>query len=68
MESYSRRSISDDLTKYDYLAKEDDFIEVCEWKNGEGFDITFKDKMISLSFGQLEAIQYLINSLQYKDK
>lgn len=68
MEKYNRRSAMDDLTKYDYLAKENDFIEVCEWKNGEGFDISFSDKSISLSHGQIEAIQYLINTLQYQDK
>ena len=35
MEFNNRKSISDNLKKYDYLAKDDDFIEVIEWTNGE---------------------------------
>jgi len=64
----NRRSISDDLTKYDYLAKKDDFIEVTEWTNGEGYDISLNEKVISLSKGQLNAINYLINALDYESK
>ena len=61
-----RKSISDDLHKYDYLAKEHSFIEVTEWANGEGWDITIDDKVISLTDGQLDAIQYLTLALQYQ--
>lgn len=61
-----RKSISDNLHKYDYLAKEHSFIEVTEWANGEGWDITIDDKVISLTYGQLDAIQYLTLSLQYQ--
>ena len=65
MEFNNRKSISDNLKKYDYLAKNDDFIEVTEWTNGEGYDITINDKIISLTDGQLEAINYLTKSLEY---
>ena len=61
-----RKSISDNLRKYDYLAKENSFIEVTEWGNGEGYDITIDDKVISLTIGQLDAIQYLTLTLQYQ--
>lgn len=40
MERANRKSVNDNLCKYDHLAKEDDFIEVTEWTNGEGWDIT----------------------------
>lgn len=30
MEKYNKKAIFDDLDKYDYLAKESDFIEVTE--------------------------------------
>ena len=43
-----RKSISDDLSKYKYLAKPDEFIEVTEWSNSEGWDITINDKQFSL--------------------
>lgn len=66
MEYNSRKSINDNLKKYDYLAKDDDdFIEITEWTNGEGYDITINDKIISLTNGQLEAINYLTKSLEY---
>lgn len=65
MEITNRKSISDKLTKYDYLAKDDDFIEVTEWTNGEGYDIIINDKIISVTDGQLDAINYLTKSLEY---
>lgn len=65
MEIVNRKSINDNLKKYDYLAKDDDFIEVTEWTNGEGIDITINDKIISLTSGQLDAINYLTKSLEY---
>lgn len=65
MEIINRKSINDNLRKYDYLAKNDDFIEVTEWTNGEGYDITINDKIIPLTNGQLEAINYLTKSLEY---
>lgn len=65
MEILERKSISDQLRKYDHLAKDDDFIEVTEWGNGEGWDITLNEQVISLTWGQLDAIDYLIKHLQY---
>ena len=65
MEILERKSISDKLRKYDYLAKDDDYIEVTEWGNGEGWDITLNEQVISLTWGQLDAIDYLIKHLQY---
>lgn len=68
MELKTRKTVYDDLNKYDYLAKEHDFIEVTEWTNGEGWDITINDKVISLTDGQLEAIKHLVNVLRYEPK
>lgn len=65
-EIIQRKSINDNLRKYDHLAKEDSFIEITEWGNGEGWDITIDDHMISLTWGQLDAIQYLTLALQYQ--
>ena len=66
MEFNSRKSVNDKLKKYDYLAKDNDIIEVIEWKNGEGCDIIINDKIISLTRGQIDAINYLVSSLEYK--
>lgn len=64
MELYERKAVNDSLKKYDYLAKDSDFIEVTEWANGEGWDISLNDKLISLTYGQLEAIKYLVKALE----
>ena len=66
MEQYNKKSISDDLKIYDRLAKDSDFIEITEWHNGEGWDIAINERIISLTWGQLEAINYLIKSLEYR--
>lgn len=65
MERANRKSVNDNLSKYDHLAKNDDFIEVTEWTNGEGWDITINDRVIPLTSGELDAINYLTKSLDY---
>jgi hypothetical protein len=65
IECSKRKTVKDDLSKYDYFAEPCDFIEVTQWSNGEGYDISFNDKEISLSFGQLDAINYLVQTLEY---
>lgn len=72
MEKSNRKSICDNLTKYDYLeSNKSAFIEVTEWTNGEGYDINLglsnSTIFISLTEGQLEAINYLVKSLRYAD-
>lgn len=66
MKIENRKSIHDNLRKYDILAQEDDFIEVTEWTNSEGIDITIGNRpVISLTYGELEAINYLSKTLEY---
>jgi len=46
-------------------SKEHDFIEVTEWTNGEGFDITISDdKQISLHETELDVINLLVKKLR----
>ena len=63
MKVIKRNSVSCDLNKFDCLAKSSSFIEVTEWTNGEGWDITIDEKNFSLTYGQLEAINYLTKHL-----
>ena len=67
MEHVSRKSVNDRLRKYDFMAKEDDFVEVTQWVNGEGYDITIEDRKMSLTDGELDAINYLVQTLRYSD-
>lgn len=64
-EIIQRPSIFDKLRKYDYLAEEADFIEITEWTNKEGWDIAFKDRIVSLSIGELDAINHLTSLLKF---
>lgn len=66
MKIYNKKSVSDDLKKYDYLSKDDDFIEITEWSNGEGISITINMNTFELTFGQLDAINYLSQALKYE--
>lgn len=69
MEFASRKSVHDDLKKYDYLSKDNGYVEVTEWVNGEGIDITIESgstKLISLTYGELDAINHLQNALMYE--
>jgi len=62
---YSRKSKLTQLKSFDYLADEYDTIEVTEWHNGEGVDVLIErnkgtDLIFSLTYGEAEALQYLI--------
>ena len=62
MEVYERKSKFTTLRAYDHLAKEHDFIEVTEWHNGEGFDVSLSDnKHFSLTWGEFEALTALVH-------
>lgn len=68
MEITQRKSVNDSLKKYCVYAKDNDYIEITEWTNGEGWDINISDeKRISLTFGELAAINYLVKTLEFKE-
>lgn len=57
------RSITTKMKMFDLTSKDSDYISVTEWSNGEGWDICIKDKMISISRGDLEAINFLTTAV-----
>lgn len=65
MEKYSRKSVFESLKDYCYLSKDNDFMEVTEWNNGEGFDVCIDSnrnlKNFSLTFGEFQLLQVLVN-------
>lgn len=65
-EIINKKSVSENLDKFSPTFKKTDFIEVTEWTNGEGWDITINDKVISLHEDELEAINYLTKVLIYE--
>lgn len=63
IKTYDRASKCAELKPYCHHAKDNDFIEVTEWYNGEGYDITISSKgetYFSLTHGQFEALTALI--------
>ena len=58
---YNRKAKFTQLKLYDLFAKDDDFMEVCEWHNGEGFDVTINDRVVSFTWGQWECLLVLVN-------
>ena len=61
IELYQRKSKYTEMKPYCHHSKPNDFMEYCEWYNGEGFDINLSDnRIVSLTWGQWEAMQALI--------
>ena len=63
----SRKAIFSELAHYDHLSKPDDFIEVTEWSNGEGYDVEIATSLGSrfqLTHGQYAALKDLITKLE----
>ena len=61
IETYTRKARFAELKAYDSFADKDDFMELCEWHNGEGFDVTIDNRHFSLTWGQWECLQVLVN-------
>lgn len=57
------RSITTKMKMFDLTSKESDYITVTEWSGSEGWDICLKDKMISISRDELEAINFLTTAV-----
>lgn len=70
MEITNKKSVFDKLSKYDFTNNDDNTIEVSDWINGEGIDICIIEnnttKSYSLSYNELDAINYLTQVLRYE--
>jgi len=58
---YKRNARWSSLADHDFLAKPDDFIEVTEWYNCEGFDVQLStsagEQRMSFSWGEYAALK-----------
>lgn len=66
MERKNLKSVSDDLNKYSYAAKEGDYIIVTKWASEDGWDIDLNGTPIKLHDTELAAINYLTQVLLYE--
>ena len=65
IEVYTRKAKFAELKAYCLHASDGDFMEVCEWHNGEGFDVTINDRTLQFTYGQWDCLRVLVN---YKDQ
>lgn len=66
MTEYTRKSVFSELKPYDQIAGESDFIEVTEWKNGEGFDVEIGSKLpmrFQMTWGEYDALRQVVKKL-----
>ena len=66
MDKYTRKAVFSELKKYDPIANDNDFIELTEWKNGEGFDVEIVGKLstrFQLTWGEYTALKNLVKKL-----
>jgi hypothetical protein len=71
VESYTRSTKMTELSNFCYLAKPDDFIEVTEWHNGEGYDIVINSQLgqqnINLTHGEISAIIHITSGFNLNE-
>ena len=63
----TRKTVYTDLRDYCHHAKSGDIVEVCEWANGEGWDISIGTRQLMLTHGELQALLVLCNVPHPKD-
>jgi hypothetical protein len=72
MELKKRNSVFAELKAFCYLSRDEDYIEVTEWSNGEGIDVHISDssgdRMISMTFGQFKALKKAIKFLNQQNE
>lgn len=61
IEVYNRKARFAELQPYDAFADLNSFMEVCEWHNGEGFDVTLDNRHFGFTWGQWECLSVLVN-------
>lgn len=67
MEKYNRKAVFTELKEFCHISKDGSFIEVTEWYNGEGFDVTLESSSshhIYFTWGQFKALKKLVKVLE----
>jgi hypothetical protein len=70
MKINNRKAIFTELKEYCHLAEEHDFIEVTEWTNGEGFDVSMSNKLgntiFQITYGEFKVLKKLVKTLSQR--
>jgi N-acetyl-anhydromuramyl-L-alanine amidase AmpD len=72
IERYKREAVFAELNRFCHHAGNGDFIEITDWHNHEGYDITIssknKEERFSLTAGQYEALVHLMSAPRHETK
>ncbi len=72
MKPYKRQAVFGELKDFCLLSKEHDYIEVCEWHNGEGFDVEVfsnnTSQQFQLTWGQFKLLIKLVTKLESNEE
>lgn len=62
---YKRKAIFETLSQYCLMSNKDDFMEITEWSNGEGFDVIvssqWRERSFSMTWGEFELLTKLLS-------
>ena len=65
VEVNNRRAVFAELKDYCHMCGQDGYMEVTEWSNGEGWDVTIENirgaEQFSLTYGEWQLLQVLMN-------
>jgi len=67
MDIAKRNSLLKEVGDYCYLSKPEDFIEVTEWREMDGFDVVLSAnddvQMFAMTYGQFKLLKKLVKKL-----
>ena len=68
-DTYNRKSAIVDLKKFNFSGNDGDYMEVTEWKNGDGYTASIetgnRNVLFDITSGEIDALNYLVNAVHY---
>ncbi len=68
-DTYNRKSAIVDLKKFNFSRSDGDYMEVTEWKNGEGYTVSIgvgnRNVLFDITGEEIDALNYLVNAVRY---
>lgn len=68
-DTYNRKSAMVDLKKFNFSGNDSDYMEVTEWKNGDGYTVSigagYRNVLFDITNEEIDALNYLVNAVHY---
>ena len=68
-DTYNRKSAIVDLKKFNFSGSDGDYMEVTEWKNGNGYTVSIeagnRNVLFDITSEEIDALNYLVNVVRY---